>query len=162
MYRISICSYVCKMKITVHDVTYNYIIPYSKKNVFVKSLQFYCPLLPYSHLDLIKTSYNSLSDSTSTVGYRMQERVLSLSSKSCTRRVSLATAFLSCVFSSKSFINSESLMESPGRKGTGCLECTSLKSQKKQKSYFGFIFFFLGSHIQAYTVFVYLRNVFLS
>lgn len=131
MYKITICSYVCKMKITVpvHDVTYNNIILYSKENVFVKSLQFYRPFLPYSHLDLIKTSYSSLSDRTSTVGYRMQDRVLSLSSKSCTRRVSLATAFLNCVFSSKSFINSESLMESPGRKGTGCLECTSLESQ---------------------------------
>ena len=95
-------------------------------------LWFYCRFLPYSHLDLMNTSYSSLSDSTRTVGQRMYDRVLSLSSKSCTRRVSFATAFLSCVFSSKSFISSESLIESPGRKGTGCLECNSLKSNQKQ------------------------------
>lgn len=31
-------------------------------------LSFYCRFLPYSHLDLMNTSYSSLSDSTRTVG----------------------------------------------------------------------------------------------
>lgn len=40
MYKIIICSYVCKMKIivSVYDVIYNNIILYLKENVFVKLL----------------------------------------------------------------------------------------------------------------------------
>lgn len=128
-------EHVCSEKIktvsqekNVHKITFHV-------NVFiyenVTSTIYRC-LLPYSHLDLMKTSYSNFSESTTTVGYRMYDRVLSLSSKSCTRRVSFATAFLNRVFSSKSFISSDSLMESPGMKGNGCLELNSLQYTHKK------------------------------